>query len=101
MTTSYQLRRYTLDPELATDFIDFMLGQVIPLRQQLGFTVEQLLLAQDQTVFTWLVSVPGDIAAFEKAEQAWKQSPERARIFEGLPRHVLNQEISFVERLTA
>lgn len=99
MPATYQLRRYTLDPALAEDFVDFMRGCVIPERQRLGFTVEELLLSADRTAFTWLVSVDGDEAAFQQAEQAWAQSPQRARIFDGRPRHVLAQDIGFVRRL--
>lgn len=99
MATTYQLRHYTLDPALAGEFIDFMRTRVIPLRQRLGFTVEELLLSADRTAFTWLVSVDGDEAAFGQVEQAWVQSPERARIFDGIPRHVLRQDVGFVQRL--
>lgn len=96
LSRTLQLRRYTLDPQLAPQFLEFLKQKVFPARIALGFTVEQVLLAKDKTSLTWLVSAPGDEADFRRLDQAWISSDERSSIFTDAPRYVSAQKVDFV-----
>lgn len=93
------MRRYTLDPSLAEEFVEFLHTLVIPARKGRGFTVESMWLDQEKTQLTWFVSRPGDAAEFAEAEQAWEDSQERAEIFAGRPTYVTGKDLRQVNRL--
>ena len=45
----------------------------------------------------WAVSTPGDAAAFNRVEDAYVASPERAAAFAGQPDRITAKAIDFVE----
>lgn len=96
--TTY-MRRYTLDPALADEFVSFLSKKVIPAREERGFTVESMWLSDGKDEFTWFVSRFGDRDEFQQAEQAWEDSPERAEIFAGTPPYVKAKDLRPVTRL--
>lgn len=96
MTT--QLRDYRVDPARWDEFIAAWTAQVPPLRATRGFTIEAWA-APEVGRLLWFLSYPGDVAAFEEADRAYYDSPER-REFSPDPRSLLTRsEHHFVERL--
>ncbi|GAA3065979.1 MULTISPECIES: hypothetical protein [Actinomycetes] len=93
------MRRYRLDPELAQEFVAFLRDEVFPAREERGFTVESVWLAADSTELTWYVSRFGTAEEFAAAEKEWEESEERARIFSGRPKYVLDKDLTQVTRL--
>lgn len=93
------MRRYTLDPELADEFVEFLSDKVFPARQKLGFTVESVWLDDDKSQLTWFVSRAGDADDFAAAEQQWEDSSVRAEIFAGTPAYVTGKDLRVVTRL--
>lgn len=93
------MRRYTLEPTLAEEFVRFLTKEVIPAREGRGFTVESIWLSAAKDELTWFVSRPGTSEEFIAAENAWEESEERARIFEGKPRYVTGKDTREVTRL--
>lgn len=93
------MRRYTLDPELADEFVEFLTSKVLPARQKMGFTVESVWLDDDKSQLTWFVSRAGNAEEFSAAEQQWEESAVRAEIFAGTPAYVTGKELRRVTRL--
>ncbi|WP_218221790.1 hypothetical protein [Nesterenkonia sp. Act20] len=93
------MRRYALDPALADEFISFLTKQVIPAREERGFTVESMWLSDGKDELTWFVSRFGNREEFLEAEQAWDESPERAAIFADAPAYVTDKDLRPVTRL--
>ena len=94
-----RMRRYTLDPALADEFVEFLDAEVFPARERRGFTVESVWLATDKDELTWYVSYSGEPAEFDAAESDWEGSAERERIFSGRPKFVLAKDLRPVNRL--
>lgn len=93
------MRRYTTDPQLLDEFVQFLRTEVFPAREQRGFTVESVWLSAEKEELTWFVSRPGTREEFDRAEKEWEESEERARIFDGRPAYVLAKDIRPVTRL--
>lgn len=93
------MRRYTLDPALADQFVTFLTKQVIPAREERGFTVESMWLSDGKDELTWYVSRFGTREEFLDAEKAWEDSPERAEIFADAPAYVTAKDLRPVTRL--
>lgn len=93
------MRRYTLDPELADEFVQFLTTQVIPAREALGFTVESIWIDSDKSQLTWFVSRLGDAEEFAAAEKQWEESQVRAEIFADAPAYVTAKDLRPVTRL--
>lgn len=93
------MRRYTLDPALAEEFVQFLSKEVFPAREGRGFTIESVWLDNDKSQLTWFVSRLGSSAEFAAAEQAWEDSEERAEIFAGRPQYVTGKDLREVTRL--
>jgi len=77
--TTYQIRRYELDPDSAQEFVDWVVKTVIPLREAMGFKVQWRYLSEDKTEFTWLVSLDASASEFEARDKLWMEGPERAQ----------------------
>ena len=95
-TRASMLRRYTLVPELAAEFLTEVFPQVVASRSSSGFVIEHAWVDERQTEFTWLLSYPGGPDALRAAEDAWMSSEARHRIFDGRPRYVVHAAISIV-----
>ncbi|GAB3192390.1 hypothetical protein [Nesterenkonia suensis] len=93
------MRRYTVDPALAEEFVGFLREEVFPAREERGFTVESVWLSADSSQLTWFASRFGTAEEFAEAEKAWEESEERARIFSGRPKYVLEKDLRQVTRL--
>ncbi|GAA4915089.1 hypothetical protein [Nesterenkonia rhizosphaerae] len=93
------MRRYTLDPALADEFIEFLTTEVFPARESLGFTIESMWLDADKSQLTWFVSRAGGSEEFAAAEKEWEDSELRAGIFAGRPKYVTAKDLREVTRL--
>lgn len=78
-----QLRIYQLPADRAEQdaWVSWWRGLAGP-RKAYGFEIVSAVLDRETAVFTWMVRVDGDSAAFDAAEQAYMASPERAAAFE-------------------
>ena len=66
-------------------------------RAAYGFEIVSAVLDRESAIFTWMVRVDGDEAAFDAAEKEYMASPERGAAFE-LPKPAITQlRISKVE----
>ena len=92
------MRRYTLDPALADEFMEFLSAKVFPAREELGFTVESVWVDADKSQLTWFVSRQGNAEEFAAAEQQWENSQLRARIFADAPDCVRGKDLRRVTR---
>lgn len=92
-----QLRRYVIVDGLYEEFVVWWRETMPVLRPAMGFAVEFAYGSPETNEFTWAVSVPGDAAEFERVDAAYKVSPERAAVFEGLPDRVATMQLSFIE----
>jgi hypothetical protein len=89
-----QLRRYVLEPGRMTDFLAWF-PTLVPVREQYGFRVLFALASAEFDTFTWAVAVDGDEDHFREVEQAYSESPERAKVFETFPDGIADKEIGF------
>lgn len=94
--TTYQLRRYELEPDTAQEFVDWVVKTVIPLREAMGYKVHWRYLAEDKTEFTWLVSLDVSTQEFEASDKAWMESPERAEAVLTMPSSLRAIHVKFV-----
>lgn len=92
------MRRYTIDPDLAEEFLRFLRDEVIPARREFGFAVEQMWLDADHTQLTWFVSRAGTSEQYAAAEQDWESSEVRRIIFADKPKFVLAKDLREVRR---
>jgi hypothetical protein len=77
-----QLRRYQISPGQMDAFLEWW-PSILPARKQYGFEVLFAFVDESTNQFTWAVRHEGDFVA---AEKAYLDSPERAAVFEGVPR---------------
>ena len=92
-----QLRQYVIVDGLYEEFVAWWQETMPVLRPAMGFAIEFAYGSPESNEFTWAVSVPGDAAEFERLDAAYKTSPERAAVFEGLPDRVATMQLSFIE----
>ncbi|MGH3705126.1 MAG: hypothetical protein ACRDT9_10895 [Agromyces sp.] len=92
-----QLRRYVIVDGLYEEFVAWWQEAMPVLRPAMGFAIEFAYGSRDTNEFTWAVSVPGDADEFERVDAAYKVSPERAAVFEGLPDRIASMQLSFIE----
>ncbi|WFP17345.1 hypothetical protein [Citricoccus muralis] len=98
-TKTTWMRRYTTDPGLIDQFIEFLTRQVIPAREARGFIVEQGWVNPEGTQLTWFVSYAGTPEEFAAAEKAWEESEDRAQVFAGAPAYVSAKDLQQARRV--
>ncbi|WP_127792833.1 hypothetical protein [Agromyces sp. LHK192] len=91
-----QLREYRIVEGEYEAFVEWWQATMPELRTRMGYTVEFAYGSPADGTFTWAVSVPGDEAEFTRVDEAYKVSPERAEVFDGLPQRVAESTLSFV-----
>ncbi|MCO7220198.1 hypothetical protein [Klenkia sp. PcliD-1-E] len=95
MTTTVQLRRYSVEPGRMADFVAWF-PSILPVREQYGFRVLEAWVDEANDAFVWSVALDGDEDRFREVESVYNASPERAAAFETFPRVVTGQLNSFV-----
>ncbi|MGY1710539.1 hypothetical protein ACI8AC_13635 [Geodermatophilus sp. SYSU D00758] len=98
MTTTVQLRRYTIEPGRMADFLAWF-PTLLPVRASFGFRVVAAFADEPNDAFVWAVEHDGDEAEFRAVEEEYNASAERARAFETFPGCVTGQLNSFVSRV--
>lgn len=79
-----QLRRYQISAGEMDAFVEWW-PSILPARKRYGFDVLFAFVDESTNQFVWAVSHDGD---FDTAEKTYLASPERAAVFEGVPRRV-------------
>ncbi|RZU64873.1 hypothetical protein EV379_1184 [Microterricola gilva] len=97
---TFQLRHYTTVPEHFDGFVAWWARTLPPLRARHGFAVESAYGIRDRHQFIWVVSHPGDRAAFEAAERRYADAADRAAAFAGIPNWMETMDITFVDAVT-
>jgi hypothetical protein len=90
-----QIRRYQLKPGSYDEFFASWRDQIVPIREQLNFSIPAAWHDPDSNEFIWIVRWNGE-GSFEEADQAYYESPQRA----ALPRqfdHVASQDVRMFE----
>ena len=93
---TFQLRRYELEPALAEEFAAWVVSEIIPLREAMGYTVHWRYLDRKNSEFVWLVSLEATEAEFEAEDAAWMASAERAVAVVSMPKALIKVHASFV-----
>jgi hypothetical protein len=75
-----QLRDYRIAEGSLHRFIDEWRAEIVPLRREMGFTIDGAWAIDDESRFVWLLSHSGDLAAFEVADRAYYGSPQRGSL---------------------
>jgi hypothetical protein len=90
-----QLRRYEIVPGELDAFLAWF-PNIIPVREQYGFKVLFAYADREQNQFVWAVAHDGD---FDAALETYNASPERAKVFEGVPTRVAKMHLSMVDEV--
>ena len=89
-----ELRDYRIVQGALDQWVDEWRTRIAPLRRKLGFTIERAWTVKDDSRFVWLLSHPGDWAAFEAADRAYYDSPQRTSLDPNPARLIEDQVIS-------
>lgn len=93
-----QMRRYELVAEEQAGFLTWF-EQVPAGRAKYGFRVLCAHVDRVGHEFTWIVEHDGDLDAFKAADAAWMSSPERAAMFAGQPKHIVQIHVAMVDQV--
>ena len=75
-----QLRDYRIREGSLDQWVDEWRDRITPLRRELGFMVERAWTVEAESRFVWLLAHPGDWEAFEAADGAYYDSPQRTSL---------------------
>lgn len=96
---TFQFRRYELEPELFDEFVAWVIDTVIPLREKMGYRVEWKYIDPAKSEFLWLVSLEVSEEEFERMDQVWMSSPERAEAVLSMPKALIKAHAGFVSKV--
>ena len=91
-----ELRDYRITHGELEQWVEEWRSGIAPLRRELGFTIERAWRVDEDSRFVWLLSHPGDWAAFEAADRAYYDSPQRMSLEPNPARLIEDQTISRV-----
>ena len=86
-----QLRDYRIAGGSLDAFVGEWRERIVPIRRGLGFTVDGAWTIEDESRFVWLLSYPGDWQAFDDADRAYHDSPQR-RALDPNPARLIEQQ---------
>ena len=89
-----ELREYRIARGSLNRFVDEWRSGIAPIRRQVGFTIEGAWTVDGESRFVWLLSHPGDWKAYDKADAAYHDSPERAALDPDPARLIEGQQTS-------
>ena len=75
-----QLRDYRIAEGELRRFIEEWRAGILPLRREMGFSIDGAWAVDDESRFVWLLTHPGDWNAFEVADRAYYTSPGRSSL---------------------
>ena len=91
-----ELRDYHITTGELDQWVEEWRRGIAPLRRELGFTIERAWTVDEDSRFVWLLSYPGDWEAFEAADRAYYDSPQRTSLEPNPARLIEDQTISRV-----
>jgi hypothetical protein len=94
-----QLRDYRIAEGSLHRFIEEWRAGIVPLRRELGFSIERAWTVEGESRFVWLLSHPGDWDAFEAADRAYYGSPQRASLDPNPARLIEAQTVSNLDEV--
>ena len=97
-TRTIMLRRYRLAPGTVDEFMGWWTSSIPQLRAESGFTVDAAYVDREAETFTWVLSYPGDRAAFDAADALYSARPERAAAIAVAPL-LIDVSVEFPERV--
>jgi len=89
-----ELRDYRIVEGSLEQWVQEWSSQIAPIRRQLGFTIDRAWMVEDGSRFVWLLSHPGDWEAFEAADRAYYDSPQRTSLDPNPARLIEDQVVS-------
>ena len=89
-----ELRDYRIVDGSLDQWVEEWVAGIAPVRRQMGFTIEKVWIVADESRFVWLLSYPGDWEAFEVADRAYYDSPQRTSLDPNPARLIQEQTIS-------
>lgn len=92
--TARELRDYRIAEGSLDDFVAEWRSGIVPLRRELGFTIERVWTVRDESRFVWLLAYPGDWSEFEAANERYYASPARAALDPDPARLIEEQKVS-------
>jgi hypothetical protein len=87
-----ELRNYQIIEGSLDQWVEEWRSRIAPIRRELGFSIERVWTVQDESRFVWLLSYPGDWEAFEAADRAYYNSPQR-RSLDPNPARLIQEQI--------
>jgi len=72
-----ELRDYRIVEGALDQWVDEWRSRIVPIRRELGFAIERAWTVDGDNRFVWLLSHPGEWDAFEAADRAYYDSPQR------------------------
>ena len=94
MIVATELRDYRIVHGELDHWVEEWRSRIAPIRRELGFTIERAWTVDEDSRFVWLLSYPGDWEAFEAADRAYYDSPQRTSLEPNPARLIEDQVIS-------
>ena len=89
-----ELRDYRIVEGGLDQWVEEWRSHIAPLRRELGFTIERAWKVGEDSRFVWLLSYPGEWEAFEAADHAYYDSPQRTSLEPNPARLIEDQVVS-------
>ena len=89
-----ELRDYRIRAGSLEQWVDEWRRRIAPIRRELGFTIDGAWTVEAESRFVWLLSHPGDWEAFEAADRAYYDSPQRTSLEPNPARLIEDQAVS-------
>ena len=89
-----ELREYRIVADALDQWVDEWRDRIAPIRRELGFTIERAWKVEEDSRFVWLLSHPGDWEAFEAADRAYYDSPQRTGLDPNPARLIADQVVA-------
>lgn len=92
-----QLRDYRIAEGELHRFVEEWRAGILPLRREMGFSIDGAWTVDGESRFVWLLTHPGDWNAFEEADRAYYTSPGRSSLDPNPARLIEAQLVSNLE----
>ena len=89
-----ELRDYRIVDGSLDQWVEEWRSRIAPIRRDLGFSIERAWTVVDDSRFVWLLSHAGDWDAFEAADRAYYDSPQRTSLDPNPARLIVEQVVS-------
>lgn len=97
MAKTTQLRTYTVRDGMLDEWVERWREEIVPLRLELGFTIDGAWVDRERNQFVWLISYDGP-ETFAERNAAYWSSPERKAMGLNPDDYLVRTEDRVVER---